>query len=103
MIHREYTSYYIFYHRSERGKGIARAWISKPSVGAVVAVDALAAVSFAGGAIDAMKRLPGGDGGGFPSLDAPLSDRDGECRWKLRLRSTSCPKPASPHLYLCAV
>jgi hypothetical protein len=39
---------------------------------AVVVVDAVAAVSFAGGAIDATKRLDGGDGGGFPSLAAPL-------------------------------
>jgi hypothetical protein len=32
--------------------------------------------SFAGGAIDATKKLHGGDGGDFPSLAAPLSDRE---------------------------
>jgi hypothetical protein len=69
----------------------------------VAAVEALAAVSFAGGAIssttveiDAMKWWRSGDGGGFPSLAAPLPDRDGECRWEWQLRSTSCPEPASP-------
>jgi hypothetical protein len=32
--------------------------------------------SFAGRAIDATKELRGGDGSGFPSLVAPLSDRE---------------------------
>jgi hypothetical protein len=32
--------------------------------------------SFAGGVIDATKKLRGRDGGGFPSLATPLSDRE---------------------------
>jgi hypothetical protein len=52
----------------------------------VTAVEALAAVSFAGGAISSTTvggegSRCGEDGGGFPTLAAPLSDWDGECRW----------------------
>jgi hypothetical protein len=31
--------------------------------------------------VGAVKWWRSGDGGGFPSLVAPLSDRDWECRW----------------------
>jgi hypothetical protein len=52
----------------------------------VAAVEALAAVSFAGGAISSTTVGGEGsrcseDGDGFLSLVAPLSDWDGECRW----------------------
>jgi hypothetical protein len=52
----------------------------------VAAVEALAAVSFAGGAISSTTVGGEGsrcseDGDDFPSLAVPLSDWDGECRW----------------------
>ena len=62
-------------------------------VGAAGVVEAPAGVSFAdaicapaamfGGerGVGAVKWWRSGDGGGFPSLAAPLSDRDGEYRW----------------------
>jgi hypothetical protein len=54
----------------------------------VAAVEALAGVSFAGGVISTTTVGGEGsrcseDGGGFPSLAAPLSDRDRECRWEV--------------------
>jgi hypothetical protein len=54
----------------------------------VAAVEALAGVSFAGGAISTTTVGGEGsqcneDGGGFPSLAAPFSDRDRECRWEV--------------------
>jgi hypothetical protein len=40
------------------------------------------AVTFGGvREVGAVKWWRSGDGGGFPSLDAPLSDRDREYRW----------------------
>jgi hypothetical protein len=34
-----------------------------------------------GGAMEWWRSGDGEDGGGFPSLVAPLKDRIGECRW----------------------
>jgi hypothetical protein len=58
---------YIFYHRTEKGKGIGRAWIYKPSVGAGVADPEEAPVlgSFAG----AMGSVVLPVAGSAPSLD----------------------------------